>query len=414
MNVTSVLTVNGDRLNQRLTELAQIGALAGGGVKRIAFSPEDLQARRQVQTWMATAGMSTRIDAAGNLIGRYPGLDAMASLATGSHIDTVPTGGRYDGALGVLAGIEVVQSLHNRHIHLNHPIEVIVFADEEGSMIGSKAMAGSVGAALQPYGVTDGTSIQAGLSRIGGDGSQLHTARRSRADIAAYVELHVEQGGILELLDRQIGVVQGIVGQQRYQITAIGSPNHAGTTPMEMRQDALLAAAQIIQAVNDIARRTPGDPVATIGSMQIFPNAHNIIPGRVEMTLDVRAMAVDRIDSILQQLAAQMETIAQTTNTNLSLTLTTTVAPTPASEPIQKAIVEVCNDFQLSLHTMPSRAVHDAQEIGRFTDMGMIFVPSQGGVSHAEIEYTTPEQCTQGANVLLHTLMRLDLVTNDT
>lgn len=410
MNVTSALTVNSDRLNQHLAELAQIGALADGGVKRIAFSPEDLQARRQVQAWMSAAEMSTRIDAAGNLIGRYPGLHAMPSLATGSHIDTVPTGGRYDGALGVLAGIEAVQSLSDRRIHLNHPIEVIVFADEEGSMIGSKAMSGSVGAALYPSGATDGTLTQAGVSHIGGDGSQLHTARRSRAEIVAYVELHVEQGGILELLDRQIGVVQGVVGQQRYQITAIGSPNHAGTTPMEMRQDALLAAAQIVQAVNEIARRTPGDPVATIGSMQIFPNAHNIIPGRVEMMLDVRAMSMDRIDSILQQLVAQMEIIAQTTNTQLSLALTTSVAPTPASEKIQKTIGAVCEDFQLSWQTMPSRAVHDAQEIGRFTDMGMIFVPSQGGVSHAEIEYTTPEQCVQGTNVLLHTLMRLDRI----
>lgn len=195
-------SINGSRLNQMLSVLATIGQLPAGGVKRLAFSPEDLQAREQVQTWMQAAGMTIRIDAAGNIIGRYDGQEDLPALATGSHIDTVPTGGRYDGALGVLAGIEIVHSLFEQQIQLRHPIEVIVFTDEEGSMIGSKAMAGTASLDPSHYQQADGIDIQTSLQQIGGDWSQITTARSSSAELAAYIELHVEQGGVLESLKR--------------------------------------------------------------------------------------------------------------------------------------------------------------------------------------------------------------------
>jgi N-carbamoyl-L-amino-acid hydrolase len=400
--------LNGDRLNQSLVELAAIGTLPAGGVRRLAYSAEDLQARQQVQAWMQAAGMTVRIDAAGNIIGRYPGRLDLPALATGSHIDTVPTGGRYDGALGVLAGLEVVRSLHDQHIQLRHPIEVIVFTDEEGGMIGSKAMAGTAPTDPAEYRRPDGSDIQACLQQIGGDWAQLHTARRTSAEMAAYVELHVEQGGILESESKQIGIVEGIVSLHRCHITVVGRPNHAGTTPMHRRRDAMVAAAQIVTALNEIAVNTPGGQVATIGFFNISPNAANIIPGRVEMEADIRDLSEPHIENLIAQLQEKIAAIASATQTEITLERGMRIKPTLSSPEVQGAIAQVCKQLQLTAFHMPSRAIHDAQEIGRFTKMGMIFIPSVAGVSHAEDEYSSPDQCTQGATVLLQTLLKLD------
>ncbi len=225
--------------------------------------------------------------------------------------------------------------------------------------------------------------------------------------MAAFVELHVEQGPILESLGKQIGVVEGIVGQRRYIITVKGSPSHAGSTPMYMRQDALVAASGVVLAVNRLAN-TPGQQVATVGRMQVSPNAANVIPGLVEMSLDIRDLSSQHIDNLMEQLRLNIEAIAADTQTQIELQPSLHNQPALAEQNIQQTIAQVCEDLGLSYTHLPSRASHDAQEIANFTDMGMIFVPSQAGVSHAETEYTSPEQCTQGANVLLHTLLRLD------
>jgi beta-ureidopropionase / N-carbamoyl-L-amino-acid hydrolase len=403
------LSINGDRLNQSLAQLAAIGQLPSGGVCRLAYSAEDIQARQQVQTWMEAAGMTVRIDAAGNIIGRYPGQLDLPALATGSHIDTVPTGGRYDGALGVLAGLEVVRSLYDQQIQLRHPIEVIVFTDEEGGMIGSRAMAGTAPTDAAEYRRPDGSDIRACLQQIGGDWSQLPTARRTSAEIAAYLELHVEQGELLEAESKQIGIVEGIVSLHRCHITVIGRPNHAGTTPMHLRRDAMVATAQIVIALNTIAVNMPGNQVATIGFFNISPNAANIIPGRVEMEADIRDLSEPHIEQLIEQFQAEIAAIAAATQTEITLERGMKNKPTLASPVIQTAIAQVCEDLQLTHCHMPSRAIHDAQEIGRFTKMGMIFIPSVAGVSHAEDEYSFPEQCIQGATVLLQTLLKLDI-----
>lgn len=400
--------VNSDRLAQSVESLAQIGQIPQGGVRRIAYSPEDIQARNLVQHWMIEAGMSVRIDTAGNIIGRYPGTFPQApALATGSHIDTVPNGGRYDGAFGVLAGLEVVRVLNEQQMRLAHPLEVIVFTDEEGSMIGSKAMSGKVNNDAAYYRRPDGTNIQTCLERVGGNWDRIEQSRRNSEDMAAFVELHVEQGPILESLGKQIGVVEGIVGQRRYIITVKGSPSHAGSTPMYMRQDALVAASGVVLAVNRLAN-TPGQQVATVGRMQVSPNAANVIPGLVEMSLDIRDLSSQHIDNLMEQLRLNIEAIAADTQTEIELQPSLHNQPALAEQNIQQTIAQVCEDLGLSYTHLPSRASHDAQEIANFTDMGMIFVPSEAGVSHAETEYTSPEQCTQGANVLLHTLLRLD------
>ncbi|MGG6240949.1 Zn-dependent hydrolase [Nodosilinea sp. AN01ver1] len=315
-------------------------------------------------------------------------------------------GGRYDGALGVLAGIEVVATLHQAGQRLNHPIEVIVFTDEEGEMIGSKAMAGTLHLDNpEPFRRLDGTAIQTCLQRIGGDWDALPTAQRTAQDLAAYLELHVEQGGVLESVQCQIGVVQGIVSLHRYQVVITGRPNHAGTTPMPLRQDVLYAASLLVAAVHDVATNPPGDQVATVGYLTVQPNAANIVLGRVDLTIDLHDLSLEVINRMVNHLQQRIQAITSATHTKIQMQPQYAVDPTLASATLQTTIAAVCDSLQLSHYSMSSRAIHDAQEIGRITPMGMIFVPSQAGVSHAEDEYTSPEQCSQGANVLLNTLL---------
>jgi beta-ureidopropionase / N-carbamoyl-L-amino-acid hydrolase len=405
----SELTIDSARLDRRLFELAEIGKLPQGDISRVAFTPEDLRARQLVQAWMAEAGMTVRIDAAGNIIGRYDGTEPnLGAIATGSHIDTVPTGGRYDGCLGVLAGIEVVRGLHDRSIRLYHLIEVIVFTDEERSVIGSKGMAGEVLEDASYYARLDGTPIQQCLAQIGGDWSKISTAKRQPDEIVAFVELHVEQGGVLEYLEKPIGIVTGVVGQYRFAVTVLGRANHAGTTPMNMRKDALVAASEIVLAVNKIATEVDGDQVATVGYLNVSPNATNTVPGKVDLRIDMRDLSEEKLQLLTTTLKAEITKISINTGTAISIEQTLHIRPTLADSKIMAAIDRVCRGMGLSSTHMPSRAGHDAQEIGRFTDMGMIFVPSRAGISHSGDEYTSPAECDLGANVLLQTFLHLD------
>ncbi|MDX2255365.1 MAG: Zn-dependent hydrolase [Pseudanabaenaceae cyanobacterium bins.39] len=404
----SKLSINGDRLNRCLEELAEIGKLPNGGVCRLAFSEEDIQARQLITQWMREAGMTVFSDAVGNIIGRYAGTKLQAALATGSHIDTVPVAGRYDGCLGVVAGIEVARVLQENQIRLRHSFEVIVFADEENSVIGCKAMAGNAPTDPERYRRKDGTSIQECLSRVGGNWEQIHTAKRDRSDIAAFIELHVEQGGVLEAAQKEIGVVTGIVGQYRYMVKIVGRPNHAGTTPMHMRKDALVAASQLVLAINRLGMDTVGDQVATVGHMTVAPNATNVVPALVNMSIDLRDLSDQNLQYLLGEIEKECVAIANRTGTEITLEQKLHVLPTLAKPELMATITQVCKDMHLSYEYLPSRAGHDAQEIGRFTDMAMIFVPSRDGISHSQDEYTAPEQCIQGANVLLHTILAID------
>lgn len=397
---------------QMMTDVAAIGALPNGGVRRLAFSPEDREGRQLVQRWMKAAGMTVTIDAAGNMIGRYEGRFPHApALATGSHLDTVPNAGIYDGTYGVLAGVEVARTLHDQGVCPDHPIEVIVFADEERTMIGSKAMAGKANLDPNFYDHPHYEPIEMGLSFIGGDWGQLTSAQRDTDSLAAFVELHVEQGPVLEAAGNPMGLVTGIVGQCRYLITIDGSASHAGTTPMTMRQDALVAASQIVLEVNRIGTKTGdgyGEHVATVGAMKLSPNVANTIPGRVEMTLDIRDLSNQRLDAMVAELQREMDEIATQTQTKICIKPQLRNEPVPVNSHIYNTIAQVCDELELPVQSLPSRASHDAQIIASITDMGMIFVPSQGGISHSETEYTTPEHCVQGANILLHTLLKLD------
>jgi len=249
--------------------------------------------------------------------------------------------------------------------------------------------------------------IQTCLERIGGDWQQIQAAQRDRHEFAAFVELHIEQGPVLESADIQIGVVEGIVGQRRYTIIVNGSASHAGTTPMSMRQDALVAASQVVLKVNQLAN-LPGQQVATVGRLKVRPNAPNTIPAFVEMSLDIRDLSDQHLDQLMAALQADLAAIAESTQTQISLQPILQNQPALASPVIQAAIAQTCEDLGLTYLHLPSRAGHDAQEMAKLTPMGMIFVPSRHGVSHSETEYTAPEQCVQGANVLLHTILKLD------
>ena len=402
------LRIKGDRLMARIFELAKIGELPNGGVCRLAFTKEDILARDQISHWMQDAGMTVRVDAAGNLIGRYAGSGELAALTTGSHIDTVPVGGKYDGCLGVIAGIEIVQTLKDHNLRLQHPFEVIVFSDEERSVIGCKAMSGGIVDGPEYYVRLDGTPIQTCLEKVGGNWNQIHTAKRDRSDVKAFVELHVEQGGVLESVNCPIGVVEGIVGQHRFAVKVMGRMNHAGSTPMNGRKDALLAAAKIIVAVNDIAIATPGDQVATVGYLTVLPNATNTVAGEADLRIDLRDLQSDNLIYLIREIQEAIAKISLETGTQITFTEMLNLKPTLAENSIQETIAQVCQDLNLDYSYLPSRAGHDAQEMGRFTAMGMIFVPSLNGLSHSEAEYTSPEHCIQGTNVLLQTFLKVD------
>jgi beta-ureidopropionase / N-carbamoyl-L-amino-acid hydrolase len=417
MNVAAIPTINSDRLQDAIHQLASIGALPNGGVCRLAFSDEDLQARKLVEFWMMEAGMDIHIDVAGNIIGRYAGKSiskstSMGAFATGSHIDTVTVGGIYDGCLGVLAGIEVVRVLKENSIRLNHPLEVIVFTDEERSVIGSKAMAGQILEEANYYS-TDSTPIQTCLEKIGGDWSKIQTAKRDKSEIAAFIELHVEQGGVLEHLNLPIGIVTGVVGQYRFAVNITGRANHAGTTPMNMRKDALVAASQIVLAVNKIAVETPGEQVATVGYLNVSPNATNTVPGNVDLRIDIRDLSEEHLENLITKIRNEITAIGMKTKTEITIQQTLHIKPTLAAIKVINTMEEVCQKAGINYTQLPSRAGHDAQEIGRITDMGMIFIPSKGGISHAAVEYTSPEECTLGANVLLQTFLKLDDMLQD-
>jgi len=345
-----------------------------------------------------------------NIIGRREGTDAeLPPILFGSHIDTVPNGGKYDGSLGVLGGIECVQVLQEKRIKTHHPLEVVVFTDEEGGLVGSRAMTGRLTSEALEVVSHSGKTIREGIRTIGGNPDKLTNVLKQKGDIKAFIEIHSEQGSILETKKIDIGVVEGIVGINWWNVTIEGFSNHAGTTPMNMRQDALLAAAHLIIAVNRVVTRVPGRQVGTVGRIQAEPGAPNVIPGRVVMSLELRDLSTKKIYSLYEQIEEEAKAIAAKTGTEIAFT-TIDVAAVPAhTEPrLRKIIADSARELGLTSIFMPSGAGHDAQEMAKIVPTGMIFVPSVGGISHSPQEYTRPEDMTNGANVLLQTILKID------
>jgi N-carbamoyl-L-amino-acid hydrolase len=398
------------RIEDRILALGRFGANPDGGVSRVAFSPADVEGRAYIASLMRAAGLEVRIDAAGNILGRRPGRGpGLPVILLGSHIDSVPRGGNYDGDVGVLGAIECVELLNAARIATRHPLEVVVFADEEGMLVGSRAMAGDLTAGVLDEKSHSGLRVGDGLRAIGGDPERLASARRRPEDLRAFLELHIEQGGLLDARGLDIGVVLGIVGIQWWDVAVEGVANHAGTTPMDRRQDALVAAAQLVLAVNRAATGVPGTQVATVGRIGATPGAPNVIPGRVDMSLELRDLSAEKIASLFAAIEREARGIEGATGTRITFRpVDATAAPALTDPRLRRLVAAAAGDLGLRHTELPSGAGHDAQELARITPIGMIFVPSAGGISHSPTEYTSPEQIARGVDVLLRTILAID------
>ena len=403
------LRVNAERLQERIDRLARIGGTPQG-VTRLAFTEADLRGREYVTRLMQEAGLQVRVDHAGNLSGRRPGRQpGSPPIVLGSHIDTVPLAGHYDGVLGVMAAIECVQVLEEHGNRTRHPLEVIVFANEEGGMTGSRALSGRLNAQALDESSRSGMSIRQGIAALGGNADRVSRAVRRPGEVKAYLELHIEQGGSLESEGTDIGIAEGFVGIRWWDVTVKGFANHAGTTPMNARRDALLAAAKLVIAVHQTARSLPGRQVATVGRITAEPGVPNVIPGRVELSLELRDLAGPKLDQLFQEIRRQARLIGQETKTGIEFKeIDIGVEPTLTDPKLQEVIREAAEAMGLSYARLPSGAAHDAQNMARIAPSALIFVPSVGGISHSPQEYTRPRDVANGANLLLQTLIRLD------
>jgi beta-ureidopropionase / N-carbamoyl-L-amino-acid hydrolase len=403
------LRVNGARLNRHLAELAEFGKNPQGGVSRVAYSEADRHGREYVIGLMRAARLDVAVDAAGNIIGRRGGRDArLRPLLFGSHIDSVPDGGNYDGDVGSLGAIEVAQTLSENGVVTRHPLEVVVFQNEEGGLIGSRALSGELAAPELDLVSRSGKTIREGIRFIGGDPDRIASVRRPRGSIAAYLELHIEQGAYLDTEKIDIGVVEGIVGINWWDVTIDGFANHAGTTPMDRRRDALLAAARFIDAVNRVVTSAPGRHVGTVGRIQAFPGAPNVIPGKVVLSLELRDLDAAKIALLYDRIRGEARRIAESSGTTFDFKPINENIPAPTDPRVRELIVSSARELGLTTKLMPSGAGHDAQDMARLGPVGMIFVPSVGGISHSPREFSRPQDITNGANVLIGTVMRVD------
>ena len=401
--------VNVQRIMQRLKAMAEFGKNPEGGVSRVAYTDADRQGREYAIGIMREAGLAVHVDPAGNIVGSLPGADpALKPVYIGSHIDSVPKGGNYDGVVGSLAAIEVAQVLNENGIKLRHPLEVVLFQNEEGGTVGSHILSAGADDKLLNLKSQSGKTIREGIEFIGGDINKLSDPDWRPKNIAGYCELHIEQGAILEQEKINIGVVEGIVGILHSEVTVEGFANHAGTTLMNQRHDALLAAARFIQKVNEVVTGMPGRQVGTVGWIRAEPGAYNVIPGKAVLGLELRDLNETRINEMFNRVRAESTAIGNLNGTRFSFTEPVIVNPALTDKSFQQLIDASAKQLGLSTKFMPSGAGHDAQEMARLGPVGMIFIPSVGGISHSPKEFSRPEDIENGANVLLRTILNFD------
>jgi N-carbamoyl-L-amino-acid hydrolase len=405
---TENLRINGERLWQSLMELAQIGATPKGGVCRIALTDLDRQGRDLVTCWAREAGMRVTVDQIGNVFMRRSGRNnALPPVMTGSHIDTQPTGGKFDGNYGVLAGLEVVRTLNDHGIETEAPIEVAFWTNEEGSrfvpvMMGSGVFAGAF-SLEHAYAATDteGKTVRDELARIGYLGDEVP----GQHPVGAYFETHIEQGPVLEDADVTIGVVHGVLGIRWFDCTVTGMEAHAGPTPMALRRDALQVAAQLMQEVVASALRHGPDGRGTVGMVQVHPNSRNVIPGQVKFSIDLR----NSTDALVDQQVAEVRACAERLSTQTGLTIRIDLVSSYAAQPFHPECVAAVGRAaeRLGYSHMPtvSGAGHDAIYAARLAPAGMIFIPCKDGISHNEVEDAQPAHITAGCNVLLQVML---------
>jgi N-carbamoyl-L-amino-acid hydrolase len=411
----SRLHVDSARLQSLLTELSRFGANPEGGVSRLGFSTEDQAARSWVMEKMREAGLEVWVDAAANIHGRRQGSDPrLPALLFGSHIDSVPQGGNFDGDVGSMGALEVMLSLRDEQALTRRALEMVIWSNEEGvhygkGLFGSRAVTRGPDVGELEEKDPQGVSLTQWLRRYGANAARIPEARLDPRAFAAYLELHIEQGAVLDRRGVEIGVVEGIVGIDRYLATLEGFANHAGTTPMDERKDALVAAARLIQAVREEIMARSGRQVGNVGWVQVTPGAPNVVPGRVRLPIELRDLSRETMDDMIARIRRRAEAIAR--ESGVSITIVQTAADDPAlTDPRLRDLIEsVAREAGFSTLRLPSGAGHDAQSLARIgVPTGMIFVPSEEGISHAPRERTEWEDCARGAEVLYRVLRALD------
>ncbi|MDN5429407.1 MAG: Zn-dependent hydrolase [Pseudomonadales bacterium] len=401
--------INRDRLWQSLMDLARLGATAKGGVCRLALTDLDRQARDLFVQWCEAAGCSISVDAIGNIFARRPGRNpALPPVMTGSHIDTQPTGGKFDGCFGVLAGVEVLRTLNDLQVETEAPLEVVVWTNEEGSrfppcMMGSGVFAGKFDLQDTLDKRDDqGLSVGSELQRIGYAGSRAVLGH----PVGAYFEAHIEQGPVLEDQAITLGVVMGCLGQKWFDLTLTGVEAHAGPTPMHLRKDALVGAAEVVSAVNRIAHQHQPHACGTVGCLNLHPGSRNVIPGQVHMTIDLRHLHADKLQAMVDEVRAVIEDAAARHGLTFDLTPTADFPPLDFHPTCVNAVREAAQALGLSHMDIVSGAGHDAIFVAELGPAGMIFVPCEGGISHNEIENAAPDDLAAGCAVLLRAMVK--------
>jgi len=403
--------INGERLLDDLKDLSSFGALPQGGIDRPAFSPACFEASRWLAERMTEAGLAARIDTAGNVIGRL-GPDNGGAILIGSHIDTVPGGGPLDGSLGVIAGVECLRSLAESGANLDRAVEVIAFSDEEGaylSMLGSRAMTGTLTQAeVDAARGRKGDRLADAMAGAGLDVKKLHAAERPQQSMTNYLELHIEQGPVLESRGLDVGIVDSIIGIDISEYTLYGQARHAGTTPMGDRRDAGRAACEaIVHAFNDLDLRAIPEARITFGDVEFKPGASNVIPGQARILSEIRAIRLQDMRQIRVSVDSAFDSAAARHTISLEKRSFRGDMPSGMAPGMIELISQVCIDLDHKFMVMPSGASHDASNFASFVPSGVIFVASRGGVSHHPDEYSEPHVLVNGANVLLETVRRL-------
>lgn len=408
------LSVDGERLFSRLEALGRIGRNPQtGGITRLAFSENEREAKQLVAGWLEEIGVDVREDAVGNLIGRLEGEETDApAILIGSHLDTVIDGGMFDGALGVVAGVEVLTVMKEQGIRPRHPIEVIAFTDEEGArfntgMLGSRAFVGELSEDDLKYPDEQGQTIADAMRACGFDPAKIINARRAPEQIRAYLELHIEQGKVLENEGLPVGVVTAIAGPLWLQVTVQGEAGHAGTTPMRLRRDPLAAAAHMMAFVEAEARRRD-NVVATVGKIKVLPGGVNVIPHTVIFTIDLRAIEEKVRDTVEDVIRREMMAIAAERGVSVTFHEGHRLKPVRLDPFVTDVIAQSVEVLGLRAYRLPSGAGHDAMQLARYVPTGMIFVRSRGGISHCPREWSDPDDCRLGAEVLYRAVIAID------
>jgi N-carbamoyl-L-amino-acid hydrolase len=405
--------INSQRLQGTLEKLSEFGRNPEGGVTRLGYSDTELAADQYVIQLMKQAGLEVRRDSAGNLFGRRAGSERLPVLLFGSHIDSVVKAGNFDGDVGSLGAIEVINALNEGAVKTRHPLEVVIWTNEEGNHFGISTMGSGIAAGLlgpEILGRKDeqGLTVADWLHRYGQDPGHLTDARIAQGALAGYLELHIEQGPNLDEAKIPIGVVQGIIGLKRWRCVATGFANHAGTTPMDRRKDALAAASRDLLAVRDVVRAENGRQVGTVGYMKAEPGAVNVIPGRVEFPIELRDLDPAKIDRMWERIQEKLKQIDKEENVATACTSLDDIVPARTAPSMQSAIREAAKSLGLATLDLPSGAVHDAQQMAKLAPFGMIFVPSRDGISHSPKEFTSWPDVANGAEVLYRSVVLVD------